>query len=135
MELVLDASVIIKWFLKENSWEKAIRLQEQHLKGEVGLVAPTILPFEIVNVLCTKPKVDLDIVRSAINILYFTGVTEYILTKKLANAVAKLSKDYKISAYDAAYVALAQNLGCQFITADRKLYRKVKSLKFVKLLE
>ncbi len=70
----------------------------------------------------------------AIKAYKLTGVTEYFLTEKLAQAAATLSKDYKISAYDAAYVALAQSLGCQFITADKKLYRKIKSLELVRLL-
>ncbi len=40
----------------------------------------------------------------------------------------------KITAYDAAYVVLARNFNCKFITADKKLYKKVKDLGFVKLL-
>lgn len=135
MELVLDASVTIKWFLKEKSSKEALHYRQQHLEGRVALVAPALLPFEIINALCTKSATKLSTILDAIEAYKFTGVTEYFLTEKLAQAAATLSKNYKISAYDAAYVALAQNLGCQFITADRKLYRKVKSLKFVKLLD
>ena len=134
MELVLDASVIIKWFLKEKLSGEALEYQEQHLEGVVSLVAPSLLPFELINVLCTKSILNLEAVLGVANVFYFTGITEYFLTKELAHATAKLSKKYEISAYDAAYVALAQSLGCQFITADRKLYQKVKSLKLVKLL-
>jgi len=135
MELVLDASVVIKWFLQEKSSEEALRYRQQHLEGRVALVAPSLLPFEIVNAICTKTKTRLPTILEAIETYRFTGITEYFLTEKLAQLAATLSKTYRISVYDAAYVALAQNLGCQFITADRKLYRKIKSLRFVKLLE
>lgn len=135
MELVLDASVAIKWFLKEKSSEEALHYRQQHLKGEVSLAAPALFPFEIINALCTKSETKLPTILGAIESYKFTGVTEYFLTEKLACATAALSKEYKISAYDAAYVALAQDLGCQFITADRKLYRKVESLEFVELLD
>jgi predicted nucleic acid-binding protein len=135
MELVLDASVVIKWFLEEKSSKEALRYRQQHLEGKISLVAPALLPFEIVNALCTKTKTKLPTILEAIEVYKFTGITEYFLTEKLAQAAATLSKNYKISAYDAAYVALAQDLGCQFITADKKLYRKVKSSKFVKFLE
>lgn len=134
MEFVLDASVVIKWFLQEKSSKAALHHRQQHLEGRVALVAPALLPFEIVNALCTKSATKLPTILDAIEVYKFTGVTEYFLTEKLAQTAATLSKDYKISAYDAAYVALAQNLGCPFITADKKLYRKVKSLELVRLL-
>ncbi len=135
MELVLDASVVIKWFLEEELSREALHYRRQHLEGQVSLVAPTLLAFEFINVLCTKPRIGLETVILAIDAFYFTGITEYILTKDLAKMAAELAKEYKISAYDAAYVALAQDLGCLFITADQKLYRKVESLGFVELLE
>ena len=135
MELVLDASVVIKWFLQEKSSKEALYYRQQHLEGKVALAAPALLPFEIINVLCTKPETGLPTIIDAIKVYRFSGITEYFLTEELAKAAATLSKNYKISVYDAAYVALAQNVGCPFITADQNLYRKVKSLEFVDLLD
>jgi predicted nucleic acid-binding protein len=45
-----------------------------------------------------------------------------------------LSRKYKITLYDAAYVELGRRLKCPFVTADKKLYEKVKSIKTVELL-
>lgn len=134
MELVLDASVILKWFFDEELSEKALQYRRQHLDGKALLVAPSLLIFEFVNALCTKPDVKLEAVLAAIDVLFLTGIRQHLPTEQLVKVGARLSKEHKISAYDAAYIALAQNLGCQFITADRNLYQKVKSLKFVKLL-
>lgn len=134
MELVIDASVAIKWFLDEALSEKALNFRHQHLDGKATLVAPAILPFEIANALCTKTGVEDEAVLAALGAFYFTDIKEFSLAKPLARETARLSRKYKISVYDASYVVLAQTLGCQFITADEKLYRKIKSLKFVKLL-
>lgn len=134
MELILDASVIIKWFLDEPLSEKALAYRNQHLDGKIKIIAPSLLAFEITNALCTKSGVKEKAVFSAIEAFYFTNVYEYPFAEKLAIKSAQLSKKHKVSAYDAAYVALAQDRNCQFITADEKLYRKVKSFKFVKLL-
>src|SRR3989339_351481 len=45
-----------------------------------------------------------------------------------------LSKRYGITLYDASYIELAQRLKCRFITADRKLYEKVKGISGIELL-
>lgn len=134
MELVLDASVVIKWFLQEKLSEKAIEYRRQHLEGKIILITPSLLAFEIVNALSTKSNVDLKAIVGAIKAFYFTGIKEHLLTEELAAQAAALSKKHQISVYDAAYIALAQDFNCQFITADKKLYQKTKSLKLVKLL-
>ena len=48
--------------------------------------------------------------------------------------VAEIAYRYNITFYDASYIALAQELGLQFITADQKLYNKVENLSFIKVL-
>lgn len=134
MELVLDTSVVIKWFLPESLSKKALYYRRQHLDGKIRIISPHLLAFEVTNVLCTKSGVKEEALLSAIEVFYFTQIYEYPFTKKLATKTAQFSKKYKISVYDAVYVALAQSQNCQFITADEKLYHKVKSLKSVKLL-
>jgi len=42
-----------------------------------------------------------------------------------------LGKRYKITAYDANYIALAKKLHIDFVTADKKLVKKV-NLSYVK---
>jgi predicted nucleic acid-binding protein len=46
-----------------------------------------------------------------------------------------VSRGNQITFYDAVYLALAEDLGDQFITADEVLSRKVKDLGFVQLLK
>lgn len=135
MELILDASVVIKWFLEENLSQKAIEYRKQHLGKKITLVAPSLLNLEIINALCTKSGVSLKAVLSAIEVFYFTNIKEYPFVKLLAQKATRLSRKYQVSIYDASYIALAQKFNCQFITADKKLYQKIKSLKLVKLLQ
>lgn len=134
MELVLDASVVIKWFLDEKLSNKALKYRDQHLNNEITLVAPSLLVFEITNALATKPEIDLQAILLAIESLYFTKIKECPFNKKQALQSAQLSKKYQISVYDAAYLALAQTLDRPFVTADQKLARKLTDLKFIQLL-
>ena len=47
-ELVIDASVILKWYLPDEEFaSKALNILHRHVSGEIALCAPTILPYEI----------------------------------------------------------------------------------------
>lgn len=133
-ELVLDASVIIKWFTQEEDKEKAIELREQFLKGEIEIITPDLILYEILNALrfntAFKEK-DLEDALESILEMDFTITMPIsgILDKAIEIAFSK-----NITFYDAIYVALAYNLNCTFVTADKKLYEKTKDLGFVSLL-
>jgi predicted nucleic acid-binding protein len=44
-----------------------------------------------------------------------------------------LARRFKITLYDAVYVKLSRRLKCMLVTADKKLYGKIKSLKTAEL--
>lgn len=47
----------------------------------------------------------------------------------------KLTRQFSLSLYDALYIALAQQLGCEFWTADERIVRALNGrLLFVRLL-
>ncbi|MFW6131051.1 MAG: type II toxin-antitoxin system VapC family toxin [Candidatus Aminicenantaceae bacterium] len=37
-----------------------------------------------------------------------------------------IARQYHITVYDSSYLSFAQNVGCHLITADKKLYQKIK---------
>jgi len=55
-------------------------------------------------------------------------------TENLFKESAIISFEREISMYDTIYVALAKETGYNFVTADQKLYQKIKELKFAELL-
>jgi predicted nucleic acid-binding protein len=48
--------------------------------------------------------------------------------------VVNTVKKYDITVYDAVFIPLAKLIGAIFVTADKKLYEKIKELKFVKFI-
>lgn len=46
MTLVLDASVLLKWFLEEHGSEAALDLKHRYLAGEHALVIPDLALYE-----------------------------------------------------------------------------------------
>lgn len=55
-------------------------------------------------------------------------------TAEILKDAADLANKYGITVYDAAFVSLAKSIGAVTITADEKLYEKVKELKFVQFI-
>ena len=130
-QLVLDTSVIAKLFLKEEWSDKAIELKDRHVKGEVEIVAPSLLKYELMNALKSR-KFSKNQIKDALEVVRDYGFSIMDPEDAIFDDAAELLSDYNISAYDASYIALAKDLGTEMCTADQNLLDKVPNLKFVK---
>ena len=133
--IVLDASVVLKWiFDDEDGGERATSLKDAHVAGHEIVAAPDLLFYEIGNVLATKTRLSEAAIAEAFSLLWDFSLERFDLGLEEFQSGLVLSRKYKITLYDAAYVELSRRLKCTFVTADRKLYEKVKSIKSVELL-
>lgn len=121
---VVDASVVVKWFNLEEYSENAEELKERHLKGELILVSPVLMVFEVLNVLRYSPELGADDVRETLSGLLGIQVRLYPVEEWLSNAVS-LAFERGMTVYDVSYAALANHLACLFYTADSKLLDRV----------
>ena len=115
-EAVLDASVVLKWFRTEGERrrEEAIALRRSFEAGELTVFAPPLLWLEIVNVAARRWRWSarqLDDLAAQLPALGFAMV-EPALTGVSRWAAAGLS------AYDATYVAAAEETGVALVTDD-----------------
>lgn len=51
MEVVADASVIVKWFIEEQDSDKALILRDRHISGVMTISIPVLALYEILNAL------------------------------------------------------------------------------------
>lgn len=130
---VLDASVLTKWFLhqQEADRERAIALRDLHISGRSTIYIPRLALLEVLNAVRFSPKADEEAGETALETLQDlnleTKSAEVDLLRK-ANAIAWA---YKITIYDALYVALAEQVGYPLITADEMMVRKLKGHRIV----
>lgn len=131
--VVLDASVILKWLVTEEGSEHALRIRDAHLSGTEHIVVPSLLFYEVANVLRYNnelPDEELITLFEALNNLELTAVHPSFAELEETMVYARQKE---ASVYDASYVVLAKRLGCQLITADAALADKVNE-PFVKTL-
>lgn len=118
-QVVVDASVVVKWYVPEQHHEAARALRDGYLDGDLDLLAPALLPFEVVNALRYSGLFDDEQLRAAAGTLPEYGL-ELVPFGSLG-PVADLAARADCSVYDASYLALAASRGCTLYTADERL--------------
>jgi len=132
--MLIDASVILKWFLDEDDSDKAKVIKDGHISGDFTVVIPDIAIYEIGNALRYASEFSIDDVNRSIEELYELSLDIIAPLPDICNVATEIAYQNNITFYDAFYIALAKELELQFFTADAKLYEKTKHLPFVKLL-
>jgi predicted nucleic acid-binding protein len=118
---VIDASVVVKWFLPEPHWEAAARLR---FSPALSLEAPDLLLLEVANALwkqVTRGNLELPTALRAIEALAEVPI-QWSGAEKLFAEAFRLGAQTKRSIYDCTYLALALQTGNPLVTADRRFY-------------
>jgi len=136
--LVIDASVALKWRLRdEEATSQADVLLEDFLAGKLALRTPTLFDYEIANALrvaVTRQRLSEQEAATALADFAQYTIVRYDFTG-IASLTFHLSGQYQRSAYDSAYLALAQLQGVWFFTRDKRLFNAVgHALSWVKWL-
>lgn len=121
---VVDASVVVKWYVPENLSDAAARLLTQARSGELHLFAPDLLFPEVGNVLWKKLRTGELQPGEAARILRAVTRTfpgRVAKCRPLVPAAFRIASISGRTVYDSLYVALAQALGGQLVTADERL--------------
>jgi len=122
---VLDASVILKWFVDEEDSVQALRIRDEFYNGNREIIVPDLLLFEVSNALRYNPSFTVEEIKEAMRTIFDVGVEIITPTYSLLASAIELAKKLDVTCYDAVYLALAADLDFDFITADEKFYRKV----------
>lgn len=123
--VVIDNSVMLKPFLKEESGELIEELFKMHMAKELTLMAPRLIEYEFLNVLARS--VIEENVHSILETFRLIQLAYFDLDpSSVDEAVEKVCKNPKLSYYDAAYHALAKSMGATFLTADERYYEIMK---------
>lgn len=133
--LVVDASVVVKWFVPEERRPEARAI----LVGGEPLCAPALIVGEVATGL--SKKVRLGQLPSGAGKLALEGwaeavrggVIEFTPDAELMVAAYGLSIELDHQLPDCLYLALARHAQCPLVTADEKMSRKARGLKGVEV--
>ncbi len=121
--LIVDASVVAKRLVLEPDSDKAKVLFANWERGALEILAPSILPAEIANMLWKRARRGLLSAAIVENLFREFNVFHVPLwpMEDLVDLALTLALRNGHSAYDGLYVALAIKTGWDLVTADERL--------------
>jgi predicted nucleic acid-binding protein len=123
--MIVDASVILSAFFPDEDQAQAQTLIREHVMGRVALAAPTLLLYEVANAVVQAQRQGRIRDEEAESVLTSFEGLGIALMPVTWQQMLPLAVRFDRSAYDAAYLALAELTERRLITADRRLYNAV----------
>jgi predicted nucleic acid-binding protein len=123
-EITIDASVSAAWILPDEATPASERLLTEALEGRIRLVEPALWEYEMLNILkgaVTRRQMDEHGAKKALHLLSQIPMETVFLDSESRSAVLEACVKHGLSAYDAAYLALADLRGISLISADKDI--------------
>jgi predicted nucleic acid-binding protein len=135
-KIVVDTSVLIKWIKTRNEElvSEARRLLTDIERRPLEVHVPALLLYEVGNILLLKTDLDAAGLNAALSDVEALPFTIAPPATPLLKRAARLGKEFRLTFYDASFLALAVELDCPLITADRSFFDRARSLPRVRHL-
>jgi predicted nucleic acid-binding protein len=133
MEIVIDASVAVKWFIEEPGTAAA----KEHLGSEVRLVAPDLVVSEVCNALWARVcRGGIEEMQARVAVdLVARCYEELVPAASLRERAFAMALELGHPVYDCFYLALAERRRTQLVTADSRLLTRLKGSPFLRLMQ
>lgn len=127
--VVVDASVAVKWLVREEHTDRALAILGAWHDDEVTPAAPSLLPFEVANALHRR------VIRDQLSVGDTARMISQLLGSRLelhqtvelhVRALDLATELQQGAAYDSHYLALAEALNCELWTADERFCRAAR---------
>jgi predicted nucleic acid-binding protein len=119
--LVVDASVAVAILIEEPAGERAASTLRQRDAAGAKILVPSFFWLEVVNVLIRRYRQPPGLVLQSIVDLQTLGLESVNLDRPHLLLTIDAMGRGALSAYDAAYLALAESADAELLTFDRRL--------------
>ncbi len=123
--VVVDASIVVKWFVYEEGSDKALEIRDKYISGELKLIAPENINFEVLNALYYKRLFSEEEIKEIAEALDAFSFELYPLKGGYAKKTVEVAFKNSITIYDSSYISLAIMKNTYMYTADEKLMEKI----------
>ncbi|WP_404788976.1 type II toxin-antitoxin system VapC family toxin [Altericista sp. CCNU0014] len=132
LRYVLDANICIKQFIDDPLTPKVNQLFDHLNNSATRFFVPDLFYIECASVFCKYVRANLYTAEQAkadLIDLKILGL-QVIPTRRLMTEATEIALKYGISAYDACYVALSQQVEAPLLTLDKRLVNSLADSHF-----
>jgi predicted nucleic acid-binding protein len=125
-KIVVEASVVFKWYAEEIWTPEARSIIEDYQNGHIDIASVALMPFEVLNALRYSPDmgvVDLQTIAESIEKL---NLDLRLLEGELSERTVENALRYGITVYDSSYLSLGEIEEIDVYTADENLLRAAR---------
>lgn len=127
MKIILDASVVLKWFVDEKGSEEARTYLQEFTEGKSQILFPTLIFYELGNA-CLQNSIPIDDIGKIIELLQKFAFEIENVGFAAFRKIYQNASTYDLTFYDASYITLMQKYDSELVTADKKLFNKLKNV-------
>ena len=124
--MIIDASVMLSAFFPDEAQSQAQAVIREHVAGRLPLKAPALLPYELCNAVWQAERRGRISRLQADHIIQASAGLEIEIVPQKWGEMFPIARRFNRSAYDAAYLALAEQTGEPLITGDERLYNAIR---------
>lgn len=127
-QVVVDASLAVKWVLPEEHSDRAVDLLREWKNRRIQPIAPALLPIEAANAIYKRVRrgeLTPAEGRLALRTLLQAGILIQEDQRLCLDAWELAHQFERPAVYDAVYLALAFTVGCDLWTGDERLVNAV----------
>ncbi|MBI4317595.1 MAG: type II toxin-antitoxin system VapC family toxin [Chloroflexi bacterium] len=123
--VLLDSSVVVKWFRNESDSDRAVAIQREFLEGRVDASVSELTFYETANALRYSGDFSSDEVRECLDSIVALEIGVYPFDLDALKSGVESSFDQGISVYDAYLLCLAKKHSLTLVTADDRFCDRV----------
>lgn len=123
--MIVDANVVLRAFFPDEAQEIAQRVLGEHIAGRSPLQAPDLLPYELSNAVWQaerRGRITTSQAEAALGAM--RGLKIETMRLEMGDMLP-MARRFGCSAYDAAYLQLAEMTHQPLLTGDLRLYHLV----------
>lgn len=125
---IIDASVAVRWFIREEFHVNADMVLQKIIEEPERFAVPELFSFEVYSVLQRLHPEGLEAFIKGVMPLLQGGIFRQPMSEDLA-VEADHFVQLGLTGYDACYAALARDLRGKWLTFDEKAHRLIKKEK------
>ena len=128
--ICIDASFVVRFITGKNPDSSADQLWKQWQQSQTTIVVPTLFYYEVSNALhryAVSGQLTQQEVQELLDRVLGFDLRSYGDSELHPQALKIAQRENLPAAYDAHHLALAERLGVEFWTGDRRLFNTVRS--------